>query len=330
LPKGVSVVIPAYNEQDGIRGVVDHVGKVLADMGAEYEVIVVDDGSSDNTCQRAREVCATVLRHPSNRGYGAALKTGIRSAKYELICILDADGTYPVEEFPRLIAACAGADMVVGARTGRKVHIPLLRRPAKCLLNTLANFLTATKIPDLNSGMRVLRPGLVLEYMDILPDRFSFTTTITLAGLCDGYRVEFLPIEYKRRIGSSKIKPVDALNFLILILRTMSYFRPLRMFAPLALLLFTVGFGKLLMDFYYVNVKGTSVLFCLAAVHVLSLGIVADLVCFLRRRRGPFRGPGQTHPVGKNGQAELSHDDLSSSTIPETRAEARAKEEAAG
>jgi glycosyltransferase involved in cell wall biosynthesis len=327
--EGVSVVIPAYNEQDGIHGVVTHISKVLADAGVEFEVIVVDDGSSDNTYEIAREVCAAVRRHSGNHGYGAALKTGIRAAVYDLICIIDADGTYPVEDLPRLIAACANADMVVGARTGRKAHVPWVRRPAKYFLGCLANYLTETKIPDLNSGMRVIRRGLVLEYMDILPDRFSFTTTITLAGLCDGYLVEFLPIEYRRRIGGSKIKPYDAINFLILILRTMSYFRPLRMLVPLALLLFGVGFGKLIWDFCYVNVKGTSVLLCLAALQVLVLGVVADLICFLRRRRGPVRDAGPIPRPARSPHTMRLQEDLSFSEVPMTQAEARAKEEAA-
>jgi glycosyltransferase involved in cell wall biosynthesis len=326
---GVSVVIPAYNEEGAIRGVVDRVNQVLADAGIEHEVIVVDDGSSDNTGQIAQGTRATVVRHATNRGYGAALKTGIRAARYDLTCIIDADGTYPVEELPRMISAGANADMVVGARTGREVHVPLLRRPAKYMLNVLANFLTATKIPDLNSGMRVIRRGLVLEYIDILPDRFSFTTTVTLAGLCDGYRVEFLSIGYKRRTGRSKIKPHDFLNFIILILRTMAYFRPLRMFVPLALVLFVVGFGKLVWDITYVNVKGTSVILLLASLHVLTLGIVADLICFLRRRRGPVLDNSRTAQSLMNGRIEMCQDDLSFSGIPETQREARAKEEAA-
>ena len=308
-PEGVTVVIPAYNEQGGIRDVVGHVRKVLAEAGVPYEVIVVDDGSTDGTYEQALDGWATVLRHGENRGYGAALKTGIRAARYDLICIIDADSTYPVEDIPRLLTAAERADMVVGARTADKVHIPLVRRPAKYFLKLLADFLTGTKIPDLNSGMRVIRRDLVLEYIDILPDRFSFTTTITLAGLCDGYRVTFLPIEYKRRTGRSKIKPYDFLNFIILILRTMTYFRPLRMFVPVSLLLFAVGFGKLLMDFYYVNVKGTSVLFCLAALNVLSLGVVADLICFLRRRRASLRDLRRPPADGRGARPGLSRDD---------------------
>jgi glycosyltransferase involved in cell wall biosynthesis len=281
----VSVVIPAYNEEHGVEEVVRHIGEVLQQADVEYEIIIIDDGSTDKTAAAARNTPATVIEHGCNRGYGAALKTGIRAAKYDLICIMDADGTYPAEQLPVLIAESKDADMVVGARTKGAVQIPFVRRPAKWVLNRLADFMTGTKIPDLNSGMRIMRRGFVLDYMDILPDRFSFTTTITLCGLCDGYRVKFLPVEYFRRVGRSKIKPTDALNFLILILRTMTYFRPLRIFVPTALALLAVGVTKFIIDFFYMRLSGTSVLFCLASLNTLSIGIIADMLCFVRRRR---------------------------------------------
>lgn len=281
----VSVVIPAYNEEAAIGGVVEQIDSVLSGSGIEYEIIVIDDGSTDRTAERIDESRATVITHEANRGYGAALKTGIRSAKYDWVCIFDADGTYPAERFRDLIAECENADMVVGARTRSDVHIPWLRRPPKWFLNRLANYMTATKIPDLNSGMRIIRRDLVLEYIDLLPDRFSFTTTITLAALCDGYRVKFLPIEYKRRIGRSKIRPIDALNFLVLILRTTTYFRPLRIFLPVSLLLFAVAAVKLGFDIIkYDNIEDTSVMLSLAALQILFLGMLADLIAFLRRR----------------------------------------------
>jgi hypothetical protein len=200
---------------------------------------------------------------------------------------MDADGTYPAEKLPDMIRLAQNADMVVGARSAGSVNIPMVRKPAKWFLNKLANFMTGTKIPDLNSGMRVIRRGMVLEYIDILPDRFSFTTTITLAGLCDGYRVRYVPIEYGRRVGKSKIKPIDALNFLILILRTTTYFRPLRIFVPISLVFLVVGVGKFVNDLFYQHVSGSSIIFALASLHMLSIGIVADLIAFLRRRRLP-------------------------------------------
>jgi len=281
----VSVVIPAYNEEQGVAGVVQRVAGVLAGCGIECEIIVVDDGSKDGTAAAARRTQATVVQHGVNRGYGAALKTGIRSARHDLICITDADNTYPAEPLPRLIAAAADADMVIGARTMGSVHIPALRRPAKWILNVLANYLADTRIPDLNSGMRVMRRDLALQYFDILPDGFSFTTTITLAGLCDGYRVQFVPVEYQRRLGQSKLKPMDALNFLTLILRTMTYFRPLRIILPIALVLFLVGGTKFVVDFFYDRLSGTSVLFLLAGLNTLFFGVIADMLVFVRRHR---------------------------------------------
>jgi glycosyltransferase involved in cell wall biosynthesis len=281
----VTIVVPAYNEERGVAEVVRHLGQVIEGAGIHCEIIVVDDGSRDGTAAAARTTSARVIQHGGNRGYGAALKTGIRAASHELICITDADGTYPAEQLPRLIAEAEDADMVIGARTQGAVQIPLLRRPAKWLLNLLANYLTDTRIPDLNSGMRVMRRSLVLEYVDILPDRFSFTTTITLAGLCDGYRVKFIPVEYGRRIGQSKLKSIEALNFLILILRTMTYFRPLRILAPIALALFLGGATKFVIDLFYNRLSGTSVLLLLGALNTVFFGVIADMLCFLRRRR---------------------------------------------
>ena len=265
-PAGVTVVIPAYNEERGVAEVVRHVGEVLTRAGITHEVLVVDDGSQDGTAAAARTTSAHVIQHGANLGYGAALKTGIRAARHSLICITDADSTYPSEQLPHLITEAQEADMVVGARLSGAVQIPMARRPAKWFLNMLANYLTDTRIPDLNSGLRVMRREMALAYFDILPDRFSFTTTITLAGLCDGYRLKFIPVEYRRRVGKSKIKPVEALNFLILILRTMTYFRPLRILLPIAFALFLIGATKFVIDWFYSRLTGSRVLFLLASL----------------------------------------------------------------
>jgi glycosyltransferase involved in cell wall biosynthesis len=283
----LSVVIPAYNEEHGVAGVVRHIGQVLVAAGIGAEIIVVDDGSKDGTAAAARSTDARVIQHPENRGYGASLKTGIRAARADLICIMDADGTYPAEQIPRLIAEIAEADMVVGARGRGAVHIAPLRRPAKWVLSVLADYLTDTRIPDLNSGMRIMRRALPLAYFDILPERFSFTTTITLASLCDSYRVKFIPVEYQRRIGKSKLKPKEALGFLILILRTMTYFRPLRIFVPMALALMMIGGTKFVIDWFYNRLSGTSVLFLLGGLNTLFFGVLADMLVFARRRHLP-------------------------------------------
>ena len=187
LSKPVSVVIPAYNEEVGVSAQVESVRRVLNANGIAHEILVVDDGSEDRTAEQALQAQARVLRHPANRGYGAAIKTGIMAAKYDTIAITDADGTYPCEEIPRLIAELDTADMAVGARIGENVNIPLLRRPAKAFLRWLAARIAGEAIPDLNSGLRVFRRECIRQYFSILSDRFSFTTTSTLAFIADGY-----------------------------------------------------------------------------------------------------------------------------------------------
>ena len=212
----VSVIVPAYDEAESI-------GQVLADLNAAlgagdlpYEVIVVDDGSTDETPVIARASGVRLLQHGVNRGYGAALKTGIRAAHGERIVITDSDGTYPADRISELAALLDGWDMADGARIGCNVRIPLIRRPAKWALRMLSNYLTGAKIPDLNSGLRAFRRELVMQYFPILPNYFSFTTTITLAMFSDRYAVTYLPIDYRARTGKSKIVPWDAGSFLVL------------------------------------------------------------------------------------------------------------------
>src|SRR5262249_37362142 len=160
---------------------VAHIREVLTRAGLAHEIVVIDDGSKDDTGRRAEEAGAVVLRHLSNRGYGASLKTGITAAKYETICITDADGTYPAAIVPEMLEGLKPPAMGVGPRAGKSVAIPLVRRPAKWVLNQLANYITASKIPDLNSGLRAFRRDAAMQYFHFLPDQFSFTTTITMA-----------------------------------------------------------------------------------------------------------------------------------------------------
>lgn len=194
------MVIPAFNEEDGIEESVGSVLRVMEDSGIDFELIVVDDGSSDRTGQRSEAAGARVLSLPENRGYGAALKAGIGRAKYEIIVITDADGTYPAESIPVLLHDLGEYDMVVGARVGESVAIPLIRRPAKWFLRRLAGYLAGRHIPDLNSGLRVIRKSLVKRFEHLLPSGFSFTTTLTLASLCSGSLVRYSPIDYHKRI----------------------------------------------------------------------------------------------------------------------------------
>jgi glycosyltransferase involved in cell wall biosynthesis len=298
----VSVVIPAFNEAKGVGAVVRGVGDVLTRAGVEHEVIVVDDGSTDATAKAAEAASATVLCHRANRGYGAALKTGILAAKHATVCILDADGTYPLEAIPDLLAAKERADMVVGARTGKAVHIPLVRRPAKWVLNKLANYVTQTRIPDLNSGLRVFDRNIALQYFNILSDQFSFTTTITMAMLCDKYAVKYVPIDYRRRVGKSKIVPWDAAAFTVLILRVAMLFRPLRVFLPVAFLSLVYAVVKASWDLLITGdrmISTTAAVAALSALHLTLIGMLGDAVATrLRHMNGILYGAQPHHAPG--------------------------------
>lgn len=214
----VSIIIPVYNEQEGIAVVLKELRNL--DLGGQFEIIVVDDSSTDRTAEILKDFSneVQVIRHEKNMGYGAAIKTGIRHAKSDLVVITDADGTYPNQEIRRLVEEMKEHDMVVGARTGEGAQIPMIRKPAKWFITKLASYLTGRQIPDLNSGLRVMKKEIVEKYLHILPDEFSFTSTITLAMLTNGYSVKYVPIGYFKRKGKSKIKPIrDTLNFIQLI-----------------------------------------------------------------------------------------------------------------
>ena len=201
---GVSIIVPCHNEQDAIAATIEQIVQTLDASDRPFELLIVDDGSTDGSptvlqrLEQGRHL--RVLRNVRNRGYGYSLKRAVREATFELIVITDADGTYPNHRMAELIELMDTADMVVGARTGAKVNVPLVRRPAKWVLRKLASYLTAVDIPDLNSGLRVMKRSLILRFMPLLPDGFSFTTTITLALLTHGYEVRYVPIDYAKRI----------------------------------------------------------------------------------------------------------------------------------
>jgi glycosyltransferase involved in cell wall biosynthesis len=274
----ISVVIPAYNEEEAIGAVVDELIDILRD--GSYEIIVVDDGSTDNTAKVVQEKRVKFIQHPHNMGYGAAIKTGIKNAANDLIMIIDGDGSYPVNAIPELLQEADQYDMVIGSRTGGEVKIQLYRRPAKWFLSMLANYLAETKIPDLNSGMRIFRRKEVEKFYNILPNKFSFTTTITLTYHTTGLLVKYVPINYYKRVGQSKIRPVkDGLNFIMLIVRTITYFNPLKVFLPISFVLFFVGLAVLLYQGLFLrNIADLPVMLILAAFQIGFLGLLADLI----------------------------------------------------
>ena len=285
--KAISVVIPAFNEEKSIATVIGELSRILQEKQISPEIIVIDDGSTDSTARNAVAAGARLLQHRSNRGYGAALKSGIANASHDLIVITDADGTYPAEHIPQLLERLERADMVVGARTGSKVRIPLVRKPAKMVLNWLANYLTNSRIPDLNSGLRAFRRGVVAQYFPILPDQFSWTTTITLAMHCDHYAVDYVPIDYRKREGKSKIVPWDAGSFLVLILRTAMLFRPIRIILPIVAVFLLYGFVKMGIDLsHQPNISASAQLAFLSALLILLIGMLGDAIA-MRGRLNP-------------------------------------------
>ncbi len=276
----LSIVIPAHNEEKAIGAVLDELIEVLE--GQKYEIIVVDDGSTDKTPKIVQKKDSIkLIQHHYNKGYGAAIKTGIKNATNEVILIIDGDGSYPVKAIPELLKEADKYDMVVGARTGKEVKIQLYRRPAKWFLSKLANYLAETKIPDLNSGMRIFRRKEVERFLNILPNKFSFTTTLTLAYHTTGLLVKYVPINYYKRAGKSKIRPFkDGFNFIMLIFRTITYFNPLKVFlfvgfafflAAVFIFLYSALFSGRFMDV-------TTIVLVVAAIQTIIFGLLADLV----------------------------------------------------
>lgn len=274
----ISIIIPAYNEENAVKEEVETLRRVMLSNGIVHEIIVVDDCSQDKTSEQAAKADAKVLRHSRNRGYGRALKTGINAAKNEIIVITDADGTYPAEAIPGMLEKIQEYDMVVGARTGANVHIPFLRKPAKWFLRKLAGYLAGEQIPDLNSGLRIMKKSIVEQFYHILPTGFSFTTTITLACMCSDYLVHYHPIEYNKRVGKSKIRPVDAYYFLLLILRTIVYFNPLKVFLPVGALFFCFGLGKFIYDVYLNNLSESAIFGFIGALIMWAIGLLSDQI----------------------------------------------------
>jgi glycosyltransferase involved in cell wall biosynthesis len=233
-PEGLSVVIPVLDELQAAARLGERLASIQARATFPLEILVVDDGSRDGTRDHLRSIDLPglrVLAHGGTRGYGAALAHGITEARHPWIAITDADETYPDERIPELFreALRQDTDMLIGARTGSVVEDPLPRQPPKWALRRLASLVSGTAIPDLNSGLRIMRRAMVERYLHLLPAGMSFTSTITLAALAGGWRVDFVPIDYHRRTGRSKFRPVaDTASSLLLVARTVLWFPPLR------------------------------------------------------------------------------------------------------
>lgn len=278
----LTIVVPCFNEEGAITEVV----KALADsFGDTVKFLLIDDGSIDGTGQSLAILeqqfgNVDVLSHTSNRGYGATLKTGILSAKTKYIATIDGDATYSPTQLLEICGEADDCDMVVGARTGEDVVYPLLRKIPKFVFRRYCSWLAGQVIPDINSGMRVIRREVALKYLRILPDGFSFTTTITLAMLTNDYKVRFVPISYADRIGKSKIKPIrDTLNFCQLIIRTGMYFAPLKIFMPAAMFFGMCFVGSLAYDLIGIHdITDKTLIFFMLSANTTMFALLADMI----------------------------------------------------
>ena len=278
-----------YNEREAIGDELTLITSTMEDSGRPYEIIVVDDGSTDGGAEIVREwEDVQLIQHPTNRGVGAARTNGLRAARGEIVVMTDADGTYPDQDIPRLLVEMEeqGADMIIGARKKEAGTFRLLRSPAKNFIRWLAMYLTRQSIPDLNSGLRAFRREVALRYVRYLPTTHSWVSTITLAMLSNNRTVVWTPIEYYPRVGRSKFHPVtDTYNYLAMVVRTVMYFNPLRVFLPASLLLLVLGLAKTLYDnFVLRNIRESDVLILLSAVLVGMMGLLADLIVVQHRQ----------------------------------------------
>lgn len=275
----VSIVIPAFNEGPAIAAVVS----AMAAAAPWREVIVVDDGSSDETAAQAQQAGAIVVRHPYNKGNGAAVKSGIRRASGEFVLIIDGDGQHRAEDAHRLVDRLGEYDLVIGARS-RSTQATHARWLGNHALNRLASYLTNRDIPDLTSGFRAARREYLLEFLHLLPNGFSTPTTTTLAFIKGGYNVAFEPTEAGARTGDSKIRLArDGTKFLMIILKIVTLFSPLRVFLPIAVLSFVIGAVYAVWTIAtQSHVTNSSVLLIVLAVMVFLVGLVSEQISALR------------------------------------------------
>jgi len=279
LTAQTSIVIPAYNEGASIANVIT----ALRASAAWHDILVVDDGSTDDTAARAAAAGADVAQHAYNIGNGAAVKTGIRRTAGDYVLILDGDGQHRPDDATRLVAQLQRYDLVVGARS-RQTHASLVRRAGNAVLNALASYLTERPIPDLTSGFRAARRDCLVEFLHLIPNGFSTPTTTTLAFIKAGYSVHFEPIEAAQREGTSKIRlGSDGLGFFLILLKVITIFSPLRIFLPISAASFAIGAGYGVWTIVtQSHVTNSSVLLILLSVVIFLVGLISEQISSLR------------------------------------------------
>ena len=281
----VTVVVPCYNEESSVEQVLAEVSSTLRSAGQEYELIVVNDGSTDRSGEilRASRWPHRVISHRGNRGYGASIKAGIRAASHGRVLIMDSDGQHPPENILLLLDEAEDYDMVVGARRAQGSH--RWRLPGKLVLKLLCEWLVGRRIPDINSGFRLIRTEAARRYMHLCSDQFSFSTSITLALLSDRLAVKFVPIDVRpRRGGRSQVRVRTGFSTFMLILRIIGTFNPLPIFMPPSVVLFVMGMGVTVRELILRhNISDAGVICLLGSLFLFCFGLLADQMALLRR-----------------------------------------------
>jgi len=276
----VSIVIPAFEEELAIGKVLDDIQQAMQTTPYRYEILVVDDGSQDKTAVIARAKGVRVHQHRQNLGSGTSRKTGILQAHGNIIVMIDGDDTYPAAAIPGLLELFPAYDQVIGARQSEKGTHRVLRTFAKESIRLLASYLVGQAIPDLNSGLRAFKRDIMQLYLYLLPEGFSCVSTMSLAFHVNKHAVAYLPITYFERIGRSKFHPIkDTYQYLLTVIRVVTYFKPLHTFIPLSLLLMGFGLGKAIFDIIFTaTIQESDIIAILAGVVVAAIGILADLI----------------------------------------------------
>ena len=284
----VSIVIPTYNEEKAIGDVIDDVREAMDATSYDYEILVVDDCSKDRTVELAREKNVRIIQRKVNGGSGASRKTGIRAARGEYIAMLDADGTYTAADIPQMIDMLPEWDQVNGARTSEEGTMKALRVPAKWFIRTLAIYLSGVHIPDLNTGLKAFKKSVMMKYLWVMPEGFSCVTTMTLAFLCNGYAVTWIPSKYHKRIGKSKFHPIkDTSKYLATVVRMVMYFNPLRVFMPLSSLIFALGVLRSWLSYRSTGgLQEGDIILILGGVLIGIMGLLADLIVAQGKSKG--------------------------------------------
>jgi glycosyltransferase involved in cell wall biosynthesis len=287
----ITILIPAFNEAEIIAEVIGRIHLTMDQLNRTDEILVIDDGSQDGTAERAKNAGARVISHPYNIGNGAAIKTGIRQAKGKILIMMDGDGQHNPEDIPQLLEKMDRYDMVVGARTGDS-ESHLHRNMANGFYNLFASYICKRKIQDLTSGFRVIKASIARQFVSLLPNTFSYPTTITMAVVRAGYSLAYVPINANRRVGKSKIKLIrDGSRFFLIIVKIATLFSPMRVFLPVSALMFLTGLGYGLFRILFMGGRygPTSAMLMTMAVVVFMVGLVSEQVAQLRYDRSENR-----------------------------------------